>query len=290
MEYPIQTAALLRPYLIEVDGEWVPGPSRGPLYFEPDVLRRTVTELDANDWQIHIHAIGDRAVRAALDAYEAARNANGSNHHRHVIAHLQLVHTDDVPRFAELDVIPNMQLQWAERDPYTMEALKRYIGKERWSRQYPARSMRDEGAFLAAGSDWPVDPSGPFDAIQQAVTRTGPFPGKYAKPLNPDEGIKLPEAIELHTTHAAFQLHQEGVTGSLEIGKDADMIQLDQDPLAVPIEEVRSTTVLRTFLEGETVYDASSVSAAVRGLLEADRRLAAIGGRRRALSPGPGCC
>lgn len=290
MEYPIQTAGLLDPYRVKKNGKWVPGPSRGPIYFERKVLKDSVTALDAAGWRVHIHAIGDRAVRVALDGYEAARQANGDSDKRHTIAHLQLVDPADLPRFAELGVLPCMQLQWAERDAYTMEALKRYIGKERWERIYPSGSLMAAGATVTGGSDWPVDPSGPFDAIQQAVTRQGPFGGKYEPPLNPDQGVRLMDAIAMHTNGTAFQLHQERFTGSLTVGKAADVIVLDQDPLAVPIDQVRATQVQRTFLRGETVYRVDEAPAAVRRLMRADAAAAAAGVRRRGLAQHGGCC
>jgi predicted amidohydrolase YtcJ len=290
MEHPIQTAGLLEPYLVEVNGQWVPGPSRGPIYFERQVLKDSVTALDADGWRVHTHAIGDRAVRVALDAYQAARTANGDNDLRHAIAHLQLVDPADLKRFAKLGVLPNMQLQWAERDAFTMDALKDYIGRERWLRIYPSGSLLAAGARLAGGSDWPVDPTSPFDAIQQAVTRTGPFPAPYDKPLNPAESIPLGDAMAMHTNGTAFQLHQDRVTGSLEVGKAADVIVLDQDPTAVPIDQVRFTQVQRTFLKGSTVFEASSAPTTVTRRMKVDRAASAAGIRRRGLTGPGGCC
>ncbi|HSH34463.1 MAG TPA: amidohydrolase [Actinomycetota bacterium] len=290
MEYPIQTAGLLKPYRVKENGQWVPGPSRGPIYFERPVLKHAVTELDAAGYRVHIHAIGDRAVRVALDGYQAALEANGDSDKRHTIAHLQLVDPTDLPRFAELGVLPCMQLQWAERDAYTMEALKRYLGQERWSRIYPSGSLAAAGALVTGGSDWPVDPSGPFDAIQQAVTRQGPFGGKYEPPLNPDQGVPLMDALAMHTNGTAFQLHQEGKTGSIEVGKAADVIVLDQDPTAVPIDQVRFTQVQRTFMGGESVFEAGAASKSVERVLKADKAAATAGVRRRGLASHGGCC
>jgi predicted amidohydrolase YtcJ len=288
MEYPSQTAGLLEPYRVKENGHWVPGTSRGEIYFERQVIRQAVTAADADGWQVHIHAIGDRAVRFALDGFEAARMANGRNDHRHTIAHMELVDPGDYGRFADLDVLASFQLQWAERDPYTMESLKRYIGKQRWSRLYPSGSICDAGGYLTSGSDWPVDPATPFDAIQQAVTRTGPFPAPYDQPLNADQGIGLWDAIEMNTSHTAFQMHQERKTGSIEVGKIADVIVLDQDITAVPIDQVRATQVDQTFVAGESVYDRSTVTPTVRRAMEGSA--ASVPGRRRTAHGASGCC
>ena len=164
MEYPIQTAGLLKPYRVKENGQWVPGPSRGPIYFERSVLKHAVTELDAAGYRVHIHAIGDRAVRVALDGYQAALEANGDSDKRHTIAHLQLVDPADLPRFAELGVLPCMQLQWAERDAYTMEALKRYLGQERWSRDLP---VGQPGRRRCAGDRWQRLARGPERAVRR---------------------------------------------------------------------------------------------------------------------------
>ena len=177
-------------------------------------------------------------------------------------------------------MLASFQLQWAERDPYTMEALKRYIGKERWSRLYPSRSVLDAGGTLTSGSDWPVDPATPFDAIQQAVTRTGPFPAPYDVPLNADQGIGLWEAIEMNTSHTAFQMHQDRTTGSIEVGKSADVIVLDQDITSVPIDQVRATQVDRTFVAGETVFNSTRHRRRSDGRSPPGRRgRAAVAGR-----------
>ena len=134
IEYPTQTAALLQPYRVNKgtkrDPEFVPGKSKGPTYFPPRVAEAAIAMLDAAGWQVHVHAIGDRAVRSALDAFEHARAANGATDNRHTITHLELVHPKDFDRFAKLGVLASMQLQWAERDSYTVDRLKPYIGTQ----------------------------------------------------------------------------------------------------------------------------------------------------------------
>ena len=121
---------------------------------------------------VHVHAIGDRAARSALDAFEAAIAANGRTDNRHTIAHLELVEPQDFPRFGELGVLASMQMQWAERDSYTVQRLRDYLGRKRWRHLYPAGSLRRAGALVCGGSDWPVDPLLPFRQIEMAVNRT----------------------------------------------------------------------------------------------------------------------
>lgn len=273
-EHPLQTAALLEPYLEKVNGKYEPGSNRGNLYFDAVKFNAVATAFDAAGWQVFVHAIGDATARTALDAFEVARNRNRRADNRHTISHLEMVDPDDYRRFAELGVLANMQLQWAGRDEWTMESLKPYIGDDRWSRLFPARSLRDAGALLTAGSDWPVDPGTPFEAIRTAVTRRYDLAGQYGVPLNPDQALTRQEAIEMHTRNAAYQLHQEGTTGSLEEGKAADLVVVDRDVVATAIDNVDNTVVLRTFVAGETVYDVNAVST---GLQRAASRKLALG-------------
>ena len=216
IEYPTQTAALLKPYLVnkgtKKDPKWVPGKSRGPTYFPQRVANAAIAALDAAGWQVHVHAIGDRAVRSALDAFEHARGVNGANDNRHTICHLELIHPKDFRRFAKLGVLPSMQMQWAERDSYTVERLKPYLGTKRWRHTYPAGSLKRAGALLCGGSDWPVDPLLPFRQIEMAVNRTADEVYKGdPEPLFADQGLKLRDSIAMHTRNSAFQLHREAL-------------------------------------------------------------------------------
>jgi predicted amidohydrolase YtcJ len=253
IEYPAQTAAMLEPYL-DADGN--ASEDRGPTYFSPELTNRTVSALDAAGWQVHMHAIGDRAVRSGLDAVEFARDRNGPGGHRHTIAHLQIVDPADFRRFAELDVMASIQAQWARWDLYTVEALRTYIGDERWRNTYPFDRLRSAGARLCGGSDWPVDDDlRPFHQIATAVTRTASesLPAQ-AKPLFAEEGITMEESLLAHTANSAFQLHREGSSGTLREGMRADLIVLDRDPTEVPPEEVHETQVLLTAVGGEVVH------------------------------------
>ena len=170
MEYPAQTAALLSPYL---DAVGKPTKADGELYFDPQRFARLVQKLDAAGLTLHIHAIGDRAVRASLDAFAAARAANGNRDNRHQIAHLQLVDPADFPRFKELGVIADMQLEWAKREPATEGPIEPYLGPDRYRYLYPAGSLHAAGATIIGGSDWDISSYNPFRAFQTAVTRAG---------------------------------------------------------------------------------------------------------------------
>jgi predicted amidohydrolase YtcJ len=237
IEHPTQTAALLQPYRVnrgtKRNPRWLPGKSRGPTYFRQAVANRAVARLDAAGWQVHVHAIGDRAVRSALDAFEHARRRR-SGDNRHTICHLELIHPDDLRRFKRLGVLANMQLHWAERDSYTVDSLRPYIGDRRWRYTYPAGSLEEAGARLCGGSDWPVDPLLPFRQIEMAVNRTADevYEG-YPKPLFPQEGLSLRRSLVMHTRNSAFQLHQETLTGQIRQGLAADLIVLDRDILRV---------------------------------------------------------
>ena len=244
-----ETAALLEPYLDK------PG-FLGPLNYEPEELTQLVTRIDQLGMQVHIHAIGDRAVRVALDAFAAARAANASGTWMHHIAHLQLIDPADLPRFKELNVAANFQAVWAYPDSYITDLNLPVVGQERVNRMYPIASAARAGALIVGGSDWPVSTLNPLDAMQVAVTRIDPD-GVIQAVLNENERVDVPTMIAAYTINAARLMRQDDTTGSIEKGKAADLIVLDHDLLQVAPTEIRATRVLRTLIDGQTVYRAT---------------------------------
>jgi predicted amidohydrolase YtcJ len=249
------TAAMLRPYL---DGHGQSTDNHGIPFFEEDELREAAVALDREGFQVHVHAIGDGAVRMALDALEAARGANGVTDNRHHIAHIQVVHPDDVPRFGGLRVTANAQPLWAALEPQMSELTIPFIGPERTSWQYPFRSLLRSGAPMSFGSDWPVSSPNPLWEIHVAVNREEPAGYPYGSgqgPFLPDERLDLPDALAAATMGSAFVNHLDDETGSIEVGKLADLVVLDRDPFEHPVSEIADTLVDLTFVEGEAVFE-----------------------------------
>ena len=243
-----ETAALLEPYLNRGD-QFV-----GELLNEPAVLNEAVTALDAAGFQIHFHAIGDRAIRSAFDSIQAAREANGKHDNRHHISHIQLFSPEDIPRFAELDVVANFQPLWAIEDGYITDLTIPRIGEERGKFLYPIGSVQRTGARVAFGSDWYVTSANPLDGIEAAVTRLDPD-GKTEEPLGENEEINLAQAIENYTLNSAYVNFLDADTGSIEIGKLADLIVLDRNLFDVPTSEINQVRVVATLFRGELVFD-----------------------------------
>ena len=244
------TAAMLEPY---TDEQGNPTDNRGMALVPPESLREAVTALDAAGLQVHMHAIGDAAVRSALDAIEAARQANGTSDLRHHIAHIQLIHPADLPRFAALGATGNMQPIWACHEPTMDQRTIPFLGAERTGWQYPFASLLRHGARLAAGSDWPVSSANPLLEIEVAMTRVNELT-RSGEAFLPDERLTLDEALSAFTIGSAYVSHRDDETGSLEIGKLADPTLLDRnlrDPDAGPIGEAR---VQATWVEGREVY------------------------------------
>jgi predicted amidohydrolase YtcJ len=247
------TAAMIEPYL---DSCGCQTGNRGLSYVDPQQLEASVTRLDAEGFQVHFHAIGDRAVRESLDAISAARAANGRNDLRHHIAHLQIIHPDDIPRFAKLGVTANMQALWAAHEPQLDELTIPFIGPERASRNYLFGDLLRSGARLAAGSDWAVSSANPLRACHVAVNRTLPGDGA-AEPLLPGQRLEPAEALAAYTIGSAYVNHLDDMTGAIEPGRLADLIVLDRDPIAGPPGDLAGIRVLSTFVAGERVYAAA---------------------------------
>ena len=248
LEHPTQTAALLEPYN---DARGKPGKSTGELYIAPADLKTFISEAGKHGFNIHVHAIGDRAVRETLDAFAAARAAGSKQ--LFSIAHLQLIDSTDIPRFAKLGVYPSVQLLWAQPDNYSIDALTPWLGTERMGRQYPARSLVDAGATVAGGSDWDVSSYNPFEAMATAMTRRNPEePGRA--PLNPREAMTLDELLAAYTINAARLIGREGEIGSLSVGKFADLIVLNRKlTTQTSADEVRATRPTHVVFNGRDV-------------------------------------
>ncbi len=256
------TAAMLEPYL-DIGGT-ATGNS-GLSFVDPGELRRYVTALDAAGFQVHVHTIGDRAVREALDAIEAARAANGPNDLRHHLAHIQVVHPDDIARFRALGVTANMQPLWAAAEPQMVELTLPFLGAERAGWQYPFGDLLRSGASLCAGSDWPVSSPNPLWGIHVAVNRTVPpedADGDWP-PFLPEQAIDLASALTAYTAGSAYVNHRDD-TGVLAAGNLADIAVLDRDVFAAPAEEISSARVVATYVGGVEVYSATGTAAGTR--------------------------
>lgn len=241
VEYPSQTAALTKPYLNT-------GKS-APVLFDPMSFNALVVEADRRGMIVHIHAIGDLAVKVSLDAFGAARKANPNGTLPHTMTHLQFVDAEDVARFANYRVIAALQLLWAVADPSTNEEVKPYIDPAIHARMYPARSLLESGATIAGASDWPVSTANPFEAIYQAETRAGPQGVLDASQRMPREAM-----LFAYTRNSAKVLNQLDEIGSIAAGKRADLVLVDRDVLTVPVAEVKDAKVLWTMFGGRIVY------------------------------------
>jgi len=240
------TAAMLEPYLVA-------GGTRGIPMIDPESLKQIVTALDAEDFQVHFHAIGDAAIRQSLDAVETARLENGPRGNRHHVSHLQVIDPADIPRFKKLEVIANFQPLWAYADKYITELTIPFIGEERTRWMYPIRSVEAAGGMIAFGSDWSVSSANPFQQIETAVTRQAAT-GEAEEVFIPEERISVATAIAAFTINAAFVNRHEQNTGSIEVDKFADLIVLDQDLFEIAPADISNTRALLTLLEGEVVH------------------------------------
>ncbi len=240
------TAAMLEPYLIPDGGRGIP-------MVEPELLKEAVSTLDSNGFQVHFHAIGDAAVRQSLDAVEEALIDNGALGNRHHISHLQMIDPADIPRFKELDVVANFQPLWAYADEYVTELTIPFIGEARARWMYPIKSVLDTGAIVAFGSDWSVSTANPFHQIETAITRKG-AENDDMDSFIPEERIDLKSALAAFTINAAFVNKKEKDTGSIEVGKFADLVVLDQNLLTVEAKDISETKALLTLFEGRVVH------------------------------------
>ncbi|MCT4353783.1 amidohydrolase [Streptomyces sp. Je 1-79] len=243
------TAAMTTPYL---DGCGCATANSGLSFVDPAALRSYVTRLDALDFQVHFHALGDRAVREALDAVEAAVEANGRRGNRHHLAHLQVVHPDDLDRFARLGAVANIQPLWAAHEPQMDELTIPFLGPERASWQYPFGSLLRAGATLAAGSDWPVSSPDPLAGLHVAVNRKEPGTADERVFL-PEQRLDLTSAVAAYTAGSAH-VNGHDETGTLLPGMLADLVVLDRDIFTAPPEEIAEARVLGTYVGGTPVH------------------------------------
>lgn len=244
------TAYLLDPYLHK------PGFSGEPIW-EPGKLNEACAALDKQNIQIHFHVIGDAAVRITLDALERSLVSTRRRDARHLVTHLQLVASEDIYHFAQLGVVAVPQPFWFKIDDYYWKLALPYLGKERADKQYPMQSFINAGVIMASSSDFPVTiPCDPLIAIQTGITRSASG-DISAGVLWPEERSTLEEMIISYTYNGAYANFLEKETGSIEVGKQADIIVLDQNLFEIPTNEISETKVLLTLVDGQTVFRAA---------------------------------
>jgi len=252
------TGALLEPYC---DGRGGHTDNTGLAYVEHDVLVEAVTRLDAHGIQVHMHAIGDRAVRNALDAVEGALRTNGPSDRRHHVAHIQVVHPEDVRRFAALGAVANCQALWAQSDAQMEELTIPFLGPDRGGFQYPFESIRAAGGRLAMGSDWSVSSADPLEQIEVAVNRVGSW-ARDVPPFLPSEKVSLEVAVEAFTAGSAYVAHDDDA-GRVEVGARADLAVLDTDIFADSFSRngyvpVADANVVLTVAAGRVVHETAT--------------------------------
>jgi predicted amidohydrolase YtcJ len=255
-----RTAAMLAPYVDDSQS--------GGLLWDPAQYREAVSQLDGQGVQIFTHAIGDRAIRLALDAYENAQKINHTHDARHRIEHIEDASAADIPRFGKLGVVASFQPLHAYPDDDVLKIWSGNIGRERAQRGFAWRSVASTGGALAFGSDWPIVTLNPWPGVQNAVTRqttAGDPPGGWL----PKERITLDDAIKGYTLGAAFAGHREKSEGSLEPGKMADLIVLAQDLFKIEPTDIAKTEVLLTMVGGKVVYQSSAWPATSTATMEA---------------------
>jgi predicted amidohydrolase YtcJ len=247
------TADMLDPYL---DSCGCPTANTGLTHIDPSVLQEAVVRLDALGFQVHFHALGDGAVRQALDAVEAARRANGATDNRHHLAHLQVVHDEDIPRFARLGAAANIQALWAAHERQMDELTIPFLGPERAARQYPFAGLLAAGARVCAGSDWPVSSAAPLEAMHVAVNRQSPGAPPDGPRFLPEQALTARQFLAAYTAGSAWVNHAEDETGTLDVGKLADFAVLDADPLAIEPDRIGEVRVTATYVAGRPVFTA----------------------------------
>jgi len=248
------TAAMLEPYL---DADGCSTHQAGLDFIDPAELPRFVAALDGEGFAVHFHALGDRAVRHALDAVAAARGQNGRPGGRHHLAHLQVVHPDDIPRFAAVGATANIQPLWATHEPQMDELTIPFLGERRAGWQYPFGSLHAAGTALCAGSDWPVSSPDPLLGAHVAVNRTLPASagGSGQDPFLPAQAIGLATVLAAYTSGSARVNGLESAVGSIRPGFDADFAVVDADLAAARPGEICQASVRQTWVRGQVAYE-----------------------------------
>ncbi|MCR1786135.1 amidohydrolase [Nocardioides carbamazepini] len=241
------TASMLKPYC----GHPTVRPDS---FISPDLMREIGIALGREGFSLHIHAVGDLAVRDALDAIAATQSADGNRGYRHQVAHLDIVEPADIARFGEIGALANVQMVWACHEPQLDEQKAPLLGDERFAWSFPFGDLVNAGARLAAGSDWPVSSANPMDAIHVAVNRT--HPGLGGPAFLPEQAISLAEAVTSYTSGSAWANHLDD-TGKIRTGYLADLVTLDRDLTTVRHEELSAVQVTSTYVGGSRVYEAS---------------------------------
>jgi predicted amidohydrolase YtcJ len=262
---PALTGAMLQPYWLPSDSSpnavWQPSQNRGPaVYFAAPELKALLIAVSRAGFEAHMHADGDRAVREGLDAVETLRRELSGRDIRIGIAHDEIVDPADFPRFKQLNVIPVLSFQWEKRAPDTVDNLEKYLGPARYKLVEPAGFLADAGARIAYGSDWPVDPLSEWLALKVGITRID-IPSaapEYLERLGEDTGLSRQQALRAITINSSYELHQDADTGSLEVGKLADLIVLDRNVMEIPEDQIADTKVVQTVVGGHLVYSAAS--------------------------------
>lgn len=243
-----RSAALLKPYSDQPS-------SKGALLFEQAILNRLLIDFDRQGLTVKMHCFGDAAVRSALNAVAAARSTNGDSGLTHQISHIGLVNQRDIPRFRQLGVAAEFSPSIWYPDNIHNQSTKPALGTARTNAQFPIKSLVDSGALVIAGSDWPAGSmsANPWPAIEAMITRANPYnklPGK----LNAKQAIDLKTALDIYTINAARALGYEDRAGSIELGKQANLIVLNQNLFEIPAEQIDKTRVLTTLFQGDVVY------------------------------------
>jgi predicted amidohydrolase YtcJ len=244
------TAFLLTPYLDRPE-------SSGAPMIAPEKMTELVESAFEQDVPVHVHAIGDAAIRMTLDAIEEARNTTGKRDVAAAIGHMDFVQPEDHARFSELGVVAQTSIQWAARDP-SYENIGAFVGMQRMHDAYPVKSLIEAGALQTFGADWPAaayfSTYRPLDLLEVAVTRQ--LPGEIEMPVrNADERIGLSDAIAGMTIRAARQLGAESEIGSIEVGKKADLVVLERDLFGIPAHEIHAVGIAMTMMDGRIVHE-----------------------------------